>query len=200
MTTPRPDTRARIIEAARRRFYTHGFGATSLGDLAQASGVPKGNFYYHFPTRDDVLVAVVEARRADAEAMFSRWRVDLPSARARLGRFLQLVASEREQLARYGCPVGSMATELGKRDDALRAHGVSGLLIYEAFVREQLARLCGDEARATRLARRLLGRVQGAIVMAHATGDLAVLEDELDACGQWLDALADSAAYASSDG
>jgi hypothetical protein len=30
--------------------------------------------------------------------------------------------------------------------------------------------------------------------MAHATGDLAVLEDELDACGQWLDVLADGAA------
>jgi AcrR family transcriptional regulator len=194
MATLRADTRARIIEAARRRFYTHGVGATSLGDLARASGVPKGNFYYHFPTREDVVAAVVEARCADAEASFVRWRAELASPRARLGRFLEMVAAEREQLVRYGCPVGSMATELGKYDDVQRALGVSVLLMYEGFVREQMSLLCRDAGRAARLARRLLGRVQGAIVMAHATGDATALDEELDACGQWLDALADSAA------
>lgn len=183
------ETRAKIVEAARRRFYTHGVNATSLGDLAKESGVPKGNFYYHFPTRDDVLLAVLEARRASAEAAFVRWRAELPVPQARLKRFLQMVASEREQLIRFGCPVGSMSTELGKRSDTLREAGVAGLMLYEGFVREQLALLCGEQ-QAGRHARAMLSRVQGAIVVSHAMGDGQALDESLAALEQWVDALA----------
>jgi TetR/AcrR family transcriptional regulator, transcriptional repressor for nem operon len=190
---PSSDTRARILQTARSLFYTHGFGATSLGDLARASGVPKGNFYYHFPTKDDVLLAVVRARQEDAARAFEAWQDALPGPRARIERFLQMVVSERDALVCYGCPVGSLATELRKRQDALGEAAAAGLALYERFLCGQLGELgCGEEE-AGRLARRLLSRVQGAILLTHVSGDARVLDEELEEARGWLDGLCGSA-------
>ena len=46
-------TRDYIIEAADRLVYRQGFEHTSFTDIADAVGISRGNFYYHFKSRDD---------------------------------------------------------------------------------------------------------------------------------------------------
>ncbi|MDD9913854.1 MAG: helix-turn-helix domain containing protein, partial [Rhodospirillaceae bacterium] len=36
-------------------FYRHGFDHTSFADIAEAVQISRGNFYYHFRTKDDIL-------------------------------------------------------------------------------------------------------------------------------------------------
>jgi TetR/AcrR family transcriptional regulator, transcriptional repressor for nem operon len=61
------ENRERIVAAADRLFYERGFQATSFSDIAEAAGVPKGNFYYYFKTKDALLEGVIDWRRSLSE-------------------------------------------------------------------------------------------------------------------------------------
>lgn len=59
----------RIVAAARRDFFAHGFARCTMDDLAQALGMSKKTLYAHFPTKEalvDVLVAAKTRETADA--------------------------------------------------------------------------------------------------------------------------------------
>ena len=54
------ETRRRIVEAARAAFAERGYAGTSLNDLIGAAGVTKGGFYFHFGSKQELALEVVE--------------------------------------------------------------------------------------------------------------------------------------------
>jgi TetR/AcrR family transcriptional repressor of nem operon len=60
MATKGDITREKILKAARNLFNTKGFGATSINDLVNASGLQKGSIYFHFPGKDAIALTVLE--------------------------------------------------------------------------------------------------------------------------------------------
>jgi AcrR family transcriptional regulator len=60
-SAPRPDNRRlQLLDAAARLFRTHGYHATSMRDIARAVGMLPGSIYYHFPSKDELLLTVYE--------------------------------------------------------------------------------------------------------------------------------------------
>ena len=57
-------TRDLIVEAADRLFYRKGYAHTSFSDIADVVQISRGNFYYHFKTKDEILNAVIATRLA----------------------------------------------------------------------------------------------------------------------------------------
>ena len=58
-TVPRSDNRLRLVlDAAARRFREKGYASTSMRDIATACGMLAGSLYYHFPSKEALLVAV----------------------------------------------------------------------------------------------------------------------------------------------
>ncbi len=58
---PRQDNRrARLLDAAARLFSERGFHATSMRDIAKAVGMLSGSIYYHFESKEEMLLAVYE--------------------------------------------------------------------------------------------------------------------------------------------
>src|SRR5215467_8452503 len=53
-------TREAILEAASRLIHVHGYNHTSLDDVLRESGVGKGNFYYHFRSKEDLGHAILD--------------------------------------------------------------------------------------------------------------------------------------------
>lgn len=60
----RADTRERIFETALREFREVGFAAAQIDRIAKNAGIARGTFYFHFPTKDDVMLEL--ARRINA--------------------------------------------------------------------------------------------------------------------------------------
>src|ERR1700689_2223890 len=69
--TPRQDNRrVQLMDAAARPFRERGFHAPSMRDIAKAVGMLSGSIYYHFQSKEEMLVAVYdEGKRRVAEAV-----------------------------------------------------------------------------------------------------------------------------------
>jgi AcrR family transcriptional regulator len=53
-------SREQILEAALELFSHHGFGATSVRDIASQAGVSTGNVYHHFPDKDTIFRTLLD--------------------------------------------------------------------------------------------------------------------------------------------
>lgn len=186
---PREDSRQKIVTAARRAFYERGYDDTSFAQIASISGVPKGNFYYHFKSKAELLHAVLEARRDDIAAALEGWAQELPTPKARLARFVRMMTNEADALIRYGCPVGSLLSELGKANAELHADARAPLDLYVDWIAEQLTAAGKTRKTSRELALRAIARVQGAILTAHAYGDAGLLKREAKDIERWITAL-----------
>src|ERR1041384_7631312 len=107
-------TREEIVAAADRLFYRQGYEHTSFSDIAGAVQISRGNFYYHFKTKDEILDAVIAARLAGTQAMLERWEIEGKSPEDRIRSFIQMLIANRADIKRYGCPVGTLSGELAK--------------------------------------------------------------------------------------
>src|ERR1700729_2482048 len=63
--------RAGLVPAACQMVHQQGVEKTTLADIAQAAGVPLGNVYYYFKTKNDIVRAIVETYLDEARAMLA---------------------------------------------------------------------------------------------------------------------------------
>jgi AcrR family transcriptional regulator len=59
-------TKASIVEGAAAVFEEIGYGNASLSSVAERAGVTKGALYFHFKSKEDLALAVIEAQHAMA--------------------------------------------------------------------------------------------------------------------------------------
>ena len=181
-------TRSRIVQAANRLFYRKGYNRTSFSDVVDAADVPRGNIYYYFKTKDDILHAAVEYRLDVIHSMLEEWNRKFADPADRLKRFLQVVANSRQAMAQWGCPMGTLNTELGKDQTELRADARRMFDLFAAWMTEQFAAL-GHVEQARELALRLLARAQGLTVLSHIYADPDFLAREAQELERWVDGL-----------
>ncbi|HZX08884.1 helix-turn-helix domain-containing protein [Kribbella sp.] len=96
--SPRHQSRATkrqvIIETAERLFAEHGYDATSTARIAAEAGVPSGLVFYHFATKADLLLAVVQERSSPSEVLRAAARGR--TVRRRLRAIVTTMAAELE--------------------------------------------------------------------------------------------------------
>jgi len=105
-----------------RLFAEKGYGSTSVADILREADANSGSLYHAFPTKQDLLVAVLETYRSGIGSMLLEpaWTgVDDP-----IERIFALLDLYRMALASsdclYGCPIGSLALELHEPDPPVR--------------------------------------------------------------------------------
>lgn len=192
-------TREAIVEAADRLFYQQGYEHTSFSDIAAAVGISRGNFYYYFRTKDEILDAVIARRLAAIRCMLERWEVEGVDPIARIRCFLDMLIANRAQIKRHGCPVGTLCGELAKLGHAAQGEARALFTLFRAWLRRQFA-LLGYKAKAEAdaLALHLLARSQGIAVLANAFHDEAFIRTEVRLLHDWLDAVAQAVPSAKS--
>ncbi len=108
-----PATRDRILDAANRLFYDEGIRAVSVDAIAEKAGLTKKTLYYHFKSKDDLIVGYLTSRDQPNLALFAKWFEaadgDLPDKVAAI--FVQLTKSARHPKWK-GCGFLRTAAEL----------------------------------------------------------------------------------------
>jgi TetR/AcrR family transcriptional repressor of nem operon len=178
-------TRDQIVEAADQLFYRQGYEHTSFSDIADAVRISRGNFYYHFKTKDEILDAVIGARLASTRMMLERWETEGKGPEDRIRSFIHILIANRADIKRYGCPVGTLCGELAKLGHAAQAEANQLFTLFRTWLRRQFA-LLGREADADALAMHLLARSQGVATLANAFHDEKFIRQEVTEMESWL--------------
>lgn len=191
------ETRARLVEAARRLFLEKGYASTSMRDLLTSAGANSGSAYHFFPTKQDLLLAVLETYAAGIRPMLVEpaWRrVTDPIARifALLGAYRRLLV---ESDLTYGCPIGSLALELHEADPPVRRLLSQNFDAWLAVVRECLdaAPLRADVDREA-LATLVLTTMEGGVMLARTYRDVAAFDRAVAELRRYITALTASTA------
>ncbi len=171
------DKRERLVAAAKALIHRKGFNQTTLADIAGESGVPLGNVYYYFKTKDDIAAAVIEERAEEFRTAAKEWERN-PDPRKRLEAYLDMPVHLRNAMALHGCPIGSLAQELCKADTPLADQARQLLRAQLDWVTEQF-RLMGKED-AAGLGLQFIATVQGISVLASTFNDPDIVTRQMD--------------------
>ncbi|MBZ0090814.1 MAG: TetR/AcrR family transcriptional regulator [Sulfuricellaceae bacterium] len=186
-------TRDHIVEAADQLFYRQGYEHTSFSDIADVVQISRGNFYYHFKSKDEILDAVINVRLTNTRRMLEQWEVDGKHPADRIRSFIHILIANRAKIKRYGCPVGTLCTELAKLDHASHTEANRLFTLFRTWLRRQFA-LLGRKADADELAMHLLARSQGVATLANAFHDEKFIKQEVKQMLDWLRSCTENAA------
>lgn len=173
------ETREAIIASADDLFYRQGFAATGFADIAAAVGISRGNFYYHFRTKDEILEAVIARRLASTAQMLARWEVETDDPAERIRAFIHILITNGARIMDHGCPVGTLCNELAKLDHAARPSAARVFTLFREWLAHHFA-LLGHGAEADELALRVLSFTQGVATLATAFRDDAWVTREVE--------------------
>ena len=187
-------TREAILAAATRLIHVHGYNHTTLDDILRESGVGKGNFYYHFKSKEDLGYAILD----EIVAAFLQRTLDpcfsdstarpLAQIRCFLDRVLE---SQRARNGVGGCPLGNLVAELSDVHEGFRRRlaGVFGIWQTRLTDALEAARRCGqvgDACRPDAVAHFLVASLEGAILLTKLTKDISVMEQCVAELGRYL--------------
>ncbi|MEM7636610.1 MAG: TetR/AcrR family transcriptional regulator [Pseudomonadota bacterium] len=178
-------TRDHIVAAADQLFYRQGYEHTSFADIAGAVQISRGNFYYHFKTKDDILEAVIGTRMADTRQMLAAWEAESENPEDRIRSFIHILIANRADIKRFGCPVGTLTSELAKLNHASQAGAAELFTLFRTWLRQQFSTL-GVGKQADEFAMHILARSQGIATLASAFGDEKFIRHEVDLMCDWL--------------
>ncbi len=171
-------TKERILAAASRLFYAGGYHATGLDKVIREAGVTKGNFYYHFSSKEELAVATLEWQfeqlSEDVAAVVS------DKGKTPLQRFLGLLRyMARRQKEQHdaghiqGCYFGNFSLEMSASSAASRARLSDIFRRYQALFTLLLKQAIAAGEISSRhdpaaLAAVFLGQIEGAILLDKA--------------------------------
>ncbi len=185
-------TKETIVNVADQLFYENGYENTSFADIAERVKISRGNFYYHFKTKDEILSAVIERRIADRAAMLHQWEHDASDPLSRITCFIKIQIVNQAKIMAFGCPVGTLTNELSKLEHPLKGEAVKLLTLFGDWLKAQFeAAGCGENS--SDYAMHLLARSQGVATLSAAYNDAAFVQREVDDMRAWAKARIDEA-------
>jgi TetR/AcrR family transcriptional regulator, transcriptional repressor for nem operon len=188
-SSPDPELgkRERLVAGAREVIHRQGVEKTTIADMAQAAEVPVGNVYYYFKTKDELVAAAIDGHLDDIHSMLgSLERHRTPEAR--LKALIRALTDQRELAARYGCPLGTLCSELDKRTDGLD-RACAQLLETPIDWAEGQFRMMGRRD-ARDLAVALFASYQGIALLTNTFRDPDLMTREARRLERWIDSLA----------
>jgi TetR/AcrR family transcriptional regulator, transcriptional repressor for nem operon len=181
------DNRTSLVKAAAKLTFRQGFGATSLADIAKEAKIPVGNIYYYFKTKEQIGDAIINYRLEQTRLLHAELE-RAKDPRDRLCGFVQMTFNSRDTLARGGCSIGTLCSELHKEKGPLAKQ--SSILFAEilAWMEGQFQTVVG-RANSRSLAVHLLSALQGVSLLAHNFNDPELVVVETTRLQEWIRAL-----------
>ncbi len=185
------DAKDRLLEAADTLFRDRGFSAVGVAELCSTAQVNKGSFYHFFPSKQTLLLEVIDAAW-DETGMLAEWERQIPHRPVdQLRRFLEELfafhyADKEVAGVVRGSILANLAHELGTREPEI-AKKLGGLFeretaAFESLLTEALDRGEVSLGHPRHAAESLVGCIHGLLMLAKVRNDLSVLpqsENEL---------------------
>ena len=183
----RISARTKLLDATLHMVRQQGFAATSVDELCKAAGVTKGAFFHHFDSKEALGVAAADYWSETTGTMFA----DAPYHQIEdpVERVIGYVRLRRDLLdgkeAEYTCLVGTMVQEAYTSNPAIRDACKTSIFGHAETLEDDIQAAidaCGlaPDWTAKSLALHTQAVLQGAFILAKASGERRVAEDMVD--------------------
>jgi len=193
-THSRHESKTRLLDAALQVIRTKGYGATRLEDVCAVAGLTKGSFFHHFKGKEELAVAAAQHWGEVTGALFAR--APYQAVADPVQKVLAYVdfrkALLRGELAEFTCLLGTMVQETYDSHPAIRAACEKGISDHAATIEadiEAALKQCGltPPWSASSLALYTQATIQGAFILAKASGNADVASDCIDHLHRYLE-------------
>ena len=176
------DSRAKAIEGAERLFRTQGYAATGLTQILEASGAPKGSFYFHFPEGKRQLarevLEVYDARVLSGIRALAAKHGEPASFIRAVGKAM---AMEMEATGwTLGCAAQNLAIELAPGDREFADALAKTFAGWTSVITDAIRAAYLTRAVAERRATAILAALEGAKTLARTTRSAVPFDAVID--------------------
>lgn len=161
-----------IVKQAFDRFYDGGFHATGVDTILAGSGISKRTLYKYFPTKDDLIEAVLDYYvQGIVGILFEPVRSSSDDPRDQIDSFFEIRKSMIDGQPNRGCLCIKAAQEFIGKHAGIASHGQQAALRIE----EHFVHLCEQAglARPAELGKQINLLFQGALLLSQVNGDSA---------------------------
>jgi TetR/AcrR family transcriptional regulator, transcriptional repressor for nem operon len=186
MTTTAPkqrsETAEQILDLAETLIQTRGYSAFSYQDIADGLGIRKASIHYHFPSKTDLGIAVIDRYIARFDAALTTIADDQSqSSMAMLDCYVQPYLQFAGTPDRV-CLCGALAGEMLALPPAMRQRVDLFFKTHQAWLTKILKRgVARGEfelvAPESKVARFVFAALQGALLVKRTTNDVSQIND-----------------------
>ena len=177
--------KAKIVQAADQLFYMNGYNQTSFSDIANETSIPRGNFYYYFKTKDEILTAVLDYRNQQVVEMLEVCEKSSDEPKKQLLFLLEILVREEDNIIKYGCPIGTLSSELSKTSVDMQKQVAVIFETMRVWIDDKLS-AAGFSHRSQALSMEILSRLQGTTLLANVYHDIEFLRRSAKQHKLWL--------------
>jgi TetR/AcrR family transcriptional repressor of nem operon len=165
-------TRNRILAVTQELINTKGFGATSINDIVEATGIQKGGIYFHFDGKDSLALAVLEEAHSEFREFLTQ-ALEGDTPRARLESFFRSALDKHLATGFVGgCIFGNSALEMSDRDARFaktieRVFDEWVAMLKDVVVAAQKAGEIRTDFSANDLAVQIVATIEGGIMLSR---------------------------------
>ncbi|MBX6752074.1 MAG: TetR/AcrR family transcriptional regulator [Micromonosporaceae bacterium] len=179
MPRPKSDSRQRLIEAASLLLRRHGYQATGMAQIVQASGAPRGSVYFLFPGgKQELAIAAVQASAAEFTRRIREAAAASPDVRSFCAALAEHIAADlTTSHFTDGCPVSTVTLDSTPGSPELAEACSQAYDSWRQAIQDALIGYGVDRSRAARLALLMLTAVEGALLLCRAKRSIRPLEE-----------------------
>lgn len=176
------DKQERLVRTAFELFYTRGIHAVGVNLVLAESGIAKKTLYYHFPSKEHLVEAVVRYRDRRYQAWLISRLHHVPAGKPALLELFNALDDWFHNRVPdighfHGCFFINASAEFGDRDNAIHRACAEHKAGIAVLIRKHVDLLSLPERKADEITRLIILLKEGAISLAHVQGNLdAALE------------------------
>jgi TetR/AcrR family transcriptional repressor of nem operon len=178
------DARERLVESGSELMHERGYTAVGVSELCEAAEVKKGSFYYFFPSKVDLALAVIDRHSTTSKQALDQLASGDEPPLKRLADYAEGLRELHVEVYEscgqvLGCPIGNLGLEMSTQEPALGErlrqvfdHYVASFetVLDEAVDRGDLAPLDAHQTACS-----ILALAEGSVMLAKMKNDPEVL-------------------------
>jgi TetR/AcrR family transcriptional repressor of nem operon len=180
------EPRQRLVRAGIALIQKHGYHGVGIKDLVDAANIPKGSFYYYFPSKEEFVAAAIDAYNAPYLERLERLAAeDGPALPGLIDYFEAAVGEYDRDIHAGGCLTGNLLGEIGDTSRVALAALTRAVDSYQHYIarilfRAQSRREVRSDLSSDELAELVFDAWQGAILRVRTSGSVIPLTRMLD--------------------
>ena len=168
-------SKTKILDSAQKLFHLYGFQQTSIDEILNDSGVTKSNFYYHFRSKEELGLEILDRRIKQYETdVLSRTLENTSlSPSTRINNFYKKVKTFHTDLGcAKGCPFGNLAIEMSGVNENFRTRLADFFIRWEKSIQD-----CIEEGiNSGEFKRDISPKVMSQLILSHLEGAIMMVK------------------------